>query len=209
MPSIAFGGPETALDDPSPESVKITDSLVILELLAELYPSSGLMPEDPVQRAQVRFFLERLRNARGSSGGVSAMVNSLVELQGMLSPDGLAFGEKFTIADAALAPFLHSIYMLSGQVLEGPEAKEMYATVFKNEKFARLQKYWADISARDSWKKVVDEVSGRFSVMDGANTPASIESARCLPQEAVRRGNLGCYTCYVDPLVNVLLWGRP
>ena len=58
VPAIAYGGPKVPPDQPSPESIKITESLVLLEFVADLYPNAHLLPADPVQRARVRFFVE-------------------------------------------------------------------------------------------------------------------------------------------------------
>jgi len=34
------------------------------------------------------------------------VIEAFAEVQGLLSPDGFAVGDRFTIADAAIAPFL-------------------------------------------------------------------------------------------------------
>ncbi|KAG6805318.1 hypothetical protein H0H93_005077, partial [Arthromyces matolae] len=36
VPAIAYGGPAVAPDDPSPESTKLAESLVLLEFIADL-----------------------------------------------------------------------------------------------------------------------------------------------------------------------------
>ena len=46
-----FGSPKSDPEHPSPESEKIAESLVMLEFVADLYPETGLLPKDPVQRA--------------------------------------------------------------------------------------------------------------------------------------------------------------
>ncbi|KAI0309681.1 hypothetical protein OF83DRAFT_1157803, partial [Amylostereum chailletii] len=104
VPAIAYGGPPTAPEDPSPESKKLTDSLVLLEFIADLYPSSGLMPSDPVERAHVRFFLESFR--RRVSPSIPKIIEGLSDLQDLLPPTGLVAGERYTIADATLTPLL-------------------------------------------------------------------------------------------------------
>ncbi|EIW75410.1 glutathione S-transferase C-terminal-like protein [Coniophora puteana RWD-64-598 SS2] len=114
IPAITYGGPVVPFDQPSPESAKITESIVILEFLADLFPSSDLLPADPVERAQVRFFISTLDTKfwpvmlawmRGAPP--NDMVDGAKALQALLSQEGkgpYAVGDKFTIADAAFAP---------------------------------------------------------------------------------------------------------
>ena len=56
IPAITYGGPKGKPDEPSPESFKLRESLVILEFLADLFPEAGLLPTDPVLRAKARLF---------------------------------------------------------------------------------------------------------------------------------------------------------
>ena len=58
VPAIAYGGPPVPPDQPSPESAKIAESLVLLDFVADLFPDSHLLPKDPVQRARARFFID-------------------------------------------------------------------------------------------------------------------------------------------------------
>ena len=60
VPALVYGSPKSDPENPSAESAKITESLVILEFIADLYPDSGLLPKDPVERARVRFFIDAL-----------------------------------------------------------------------------------------------------------------------------------------------------
>jgi len=59
-----YGSPKSDPEHPSPEPEKIAESLVMLEFVADLYPGSGLLPKDPVQRARVpvRFFIDAVAN---------------------------------------------------------------------------------------------------------------------------------------------------
>ena len=43
--------------EPSPESAKLAESLVIVEFIAELFPESKLHPTDLVKRARARHFI--------------------------------------------------------------------------------------------------------------------------------------------------------
>jgi len=60
VPAMTYGGPKVNPTDPSPESFKISESLILLEFIADLFPSTNLYPNDPVQRAQIRFFIDTL-----------------------------------------------------------------------------------------------------------------------------------------------------
>jgi len=53
VPALLYGSPKSDPEHPSAESAKIAESLVILEFIADLYPDSGLLPKDPVERARV------------------------------------------------------------------------------------------------------------------------------------------------------------
>ncbi|KAH0834663.1 hypothetical protein J3R83DRAFT_10178 [Lanmaoa asiatica] len=57
IPAITYGGPNVPPEEPSPLSFKLTESYVILEFLADLFPNSGLLPpaSNPTGRARVRF----------------------------------------------------------------------------------------------------------------------------------------------------------
>ncbi len=158
-------------DQPTPDSVKIAESLVLLEFVADLYPESTLLPKDPVQRAEVRFFIDAVSNkvppnffafiARGESP--DALVSGLEAIQSLL-PEGKKFavGDEFTIADAAIAPFLARIVTTLGNdigVFTEGEGKKAYEVIWKSPKFAKLQKYYANLTARSSFRDTWDEAS--------------------------------------------------
>jgi glutathione S-transferase len=144
----------------------MAESLVLLEFVADLYPDSGLLPKDPVQRARVRLFIDAVSNklpgpyVAFSSGGESPdrFVEAVAELQELLSPlpDGFAVGgDRFTIADAAIAPFLGRWELLFrhdvGRFAEGMGTR-VHEVLFRSERFARLQKYFAKCSSRRSFE---------------------------------------------------------
>ena len=58
VPVSVYGSPRSEPENPSPDSVKIAESVVLLEFIADLYPDSGLLPKDPVDRVPARFFID-------------------------------------------------------------------------------------------------------------------------------------------------------
>lgn len=70
VPAIAYGGPKVDPTNPSPESVKITESLILLEFIADLFPSANLYTANPVERAQIRFFIDTFVNKFASPWNV-------------------------------------------------------------------------------------------------------------------------------------------
>ncbi|KAA1476130.1 glutathione S-transferase [Dentipellis sp. KUC8613] len=168
VPAIAYGGPKVAPENPSPESVKLAESLVLLEFVSELYPNANLHPKDPVDRARARFFIDASTKITqfysfilqpGTSP--DEFIERLRSLQALLPPGGgWAVGPQFTIADAAFAPFLGRIelFLRNGVGRYDPaEGKRVYELLFKSTEFARLQQYWRDIAARPSFKASFDE----------------------------------------------------
>lgn len=128
-----------------------------------MYPDSGLLPKDPVQRARVRFFINALSNklyapyVAFSSRGESPdkFIEAVAEIQELLSPGGFAVGDRFTIADAAIAPFLGRWELLFrndvGRWAKGAGPR-VHEVLFQSERFGRLQEYFAKISSRQSFK---------------------------------------------------------
>ncbi|KAN0132420.1 hypothetical protein V8E53_009846 [Lactarius tabidus] len=177
VPVLVYGSPKSDPENPSPESAKITESLVLLEFIADLYPDSGLLPKDPVDRARVRFFIDAVSKLIPLAGAVfiwggapdalDAFVAGLAELQELLPPTAhFAVGDHFTIADAAIAPFLGfwDVFLPNdlGKFPEGAGPR-LYQELFQSARFARLQKYFANISSRESFKNSFDSVHILFS----------------------------------------------
>ncbi|EIW74072.1 glutathione S-transferase C-terminal-like protein [Coniophora puteana RWD-64-598 SS2] len=133
VPVIAYGGPVAPPEQPSAESAKISESAVILEFIAELFPSAaGLLPKDPVKRAAARLFVKLLDTklvppqfAWMQDGAPPDEIFEVLQtLQTLLPEDGqgkYAVGDEFTIADAALAPMWARIRLIVGK---GIGAKE-------------------------------------------------------------------------------------
>ncbi|KAJ7306213.1 glutathione S-transferase [Mycena albidolilacea] len=168
VPAIAYGGPQVPPDQPSPESVKIAESLILVEFVADLNPDCPILPKDPVERAKVRFFIDAVSNkflptymgpvARGQP--FEPFWDALEQLQALLPADKkYAVGDEFTAADIAIAPFLArmEVWLRNdiGAYKEG-EGKKAAEYFFTGDRFARLVKYFEDIKARDSFKATFD-----------------------------------------------------
>ncbi|KAI0747175.1 hypothetical protein C8Q80DRAFT_1179843 [Daedaleopsis nitida] len=166
VPAIAYGGPAVPPDQPSPESTKIAESLVLVEFVGDLFPESGIIPKDPVKRAQARFFIEGISSKytpawygfQMRKGSVEEVYKAIEYLQSLLPEQGFAVGE-YSIADIAISPFLARgrISLLndigSWPVGDGPKLWETITTG----KFARFGKYVNDLFARESFKATFDE----------------------------------------------------
>jgi len=176
VPAVAYGGPDVPPDQPSPESAKIAESLVLIQFFADLAPESDLLPQDPLGKAKVRFFLDTVSNkiqpnlikwAFGTSTSES-FFEALDTIQDQLPPVGegkYIFGDKFTLADIAVAPFLGRSVLI--QLKHGfgkfdkEEAKRGWE-LFQGPKYERLRQYIDDITARPSWQSTFDEVRGEI-----------------------------------------------
>jgi len=168
VPAIAYGGPPVPPDQPSPESVKIAESLVIVEFIADLYPDSKLLPKDPVLRAKARFFIDAVGtkltpawHAFLSKGGEpDALFKAIEAIQALLAPNAkYAVNDDFTIADIAIAPFLGRLYLSLqndiGAYDEGQGLK-VYEEL-QGPKYSKFNAYFEAIKARDSFKKTFAE----------------------------------------------------
>jgi glutathione S-transferase len=186
VPAIAYGGPQVSPDQPSPESVKIAESLVLVEFIADLYPESNILPQDPVLRAQTRFFIDVVSTkflpaymgpvARGQS--FDSLWDALDLLQAQLAAGKkYAISDEFTAADIAIAPFLArmEVWLRNdiGAYKEG-EGKKASEYFFHGDRFARLVKYYEDIKARDSFKAtfypdlIKEKYTARFNSLRAA-----------------------------------------
>ncbi|KAH7882252.1 hypothetical protein F5I97DRAFT_333579 [Phlebopus sp. FC_14] len=167
IPAITYGGPEVPPEEPSPLSAKITESHVILEFIADVFPSSQLLPSDPVSRAHVRFFMDAIKNVDGpaldffygTSGAYEKLLNGLEAIQKLLPDEGeFAVGEHYTIADASLTPILYFVVVLA-KTNAGkfdPELGTKLAEELRSEKLAKLRKYGKGMMERENFKKAVD-----------------------------------------------------
>ncbi|KAF9060578.1 hypothetical protein BDP27DRAFT_1301714 [Rhodocollybia butyracea] len=177
VPAIAYGGPKVPGDQPSPDSTKLTESLVLIEFVADLVPNSSLLPSSPVLRAKTRFFIDAFStqfmppsfafiSGKGPSDG---LLNAIEQLQNLMAPSGFVIGDgkEFTTADAAIIPFFARMEVGlkndSGGFEEG-EGTKAWEALMTEGRFARWRKYWADVKARESFKDTFDEVKYCFEI---------------------------------------------
>jgi len=174
VPAISYGGPDVSPDTPSPESQKIAESGVLLELFADL-SEVPLLPKDPVLRAKARFFIETVTPKFSGAyygalvrGEDPAAILPVIELiQNLLPAEGYAVGE-WSIADAAVTPFFARAEATIGNDIgkfEEGKGKETWAKIENDEKYARFKRYFSDIKSRDSFKETfhTDYVKESFS----------------------------------------------
>ncbi|KAH9848994.1 glutathione S-transferase C-terminal-like protein [Lenzites betulinus] len=168
VPAIAYGGPDVPADEPSPHSIKLAESLVLVEFIADLYPHSGLHPSDAVKRAQARFFIEVVQSkfipawhsfVQGKSP-VEDLYKAVEALQTLLPEDGFAVG-KYSIADVALTPFLGRANVTLKEDLGGyprGEGPRVLATLTAEDgPYPKFAKYHNALLARESFKATFDE----------------------------------------------------
>lgn len=170
VPAITYGGPKVDPADPSPESAKLTESLVLLDFIADLYPSSGLLSSDPVERAQTRFIIDLVSNKvlppffatawRGESP--EGLYDGLLAFQAQLESHAKPFlgGDKLNIADAAVAPFLARLEAQLRRDVGGfatGEGQKIYDELFKSDRFGVFSKYVRALLTRETVKKSFPE----------------------------------------------------
>ncbi|KAF9929555.1 hypothetical protein FBU30_001450 [Linnemannia zychae] len=114
----------------------ILESLIVAEYIADINPESGLLPKDPLQRAQTRYFIQHwsshthpaLHKATYTADPTEAAafrealipelekINTLLKNVHRVEGDGEGpyfLGDKFTFADVAIASFLARFYLLT------------------------------------------------------------------------------------------------
>ncbi|KAG6871332.1 hypothetical protein C0995_005968 [Termitomyces sp. Mi166 len=172
VPTIAYGGPIVPPNEPSPESTKLSESLILVEFIADLSAPGKLLPTDPILRAKVRFFIDTVANTIGSSFGAVAMrgeptqriLDAVEKIQSLLPAEGYAVGKEFTIADIAVTPFFARCEVFLEYeigLFEEGSGKKAFESLKTNPKFARYRKYWEDLQARESFKKTFDRETFR------------------------------------------------
>ncbi|KAH7340683.1 glutathione S-transferase [Rhizoctonia solani] len=170
VPTIAYGGPKVDPENSSYESVKIAEPLVLLELIADLYPNSGLLSANPVERTHTRFIIDIFRTKvlpgflvlvwRGESP--EALYNGLLASQEQLKLHAKPFlgANNINISDAAIAPFLARLEAHLRNDVSGfatGEGLKIYDEIFKNKRFNTLWKYTQALLAREAIKQSFPE----------------------------------------------------
>jgi glutathione S-transferase len=168
VPALTYGGPHTSPSEPSSESDKITESLVLLEFVADLFPSSSLLPKDPVRRAKARFFIDAVVNkyipnyvgavVRGEPA--NTILKGVEAIQELLPAEGFAIGPEYTIADASIAPIAARVHLALkndlGAFKDG-EGRKAFEALDGDPKYERYRKYFYDLTDRPSFKATFDE----------------------------------------------------
>ncbi|GBE89239.1 Pyrimidodiazepine synthase [Sparassis crispa] len=166
VPALAYGGPAVPPDLPSSESFKLTESLVLIEFVADLFPDAHLLPADPVLRAKTRFFIDTVSTKLVSAwfpfvNGVASaepFLNGVEQVVALLPETGFAVG-VYSLADIAVTPFLARMFTaLKNDLGLYPvgEGKKVY-DILCGPRFARLQKYWQDVNSRSNFEATFDE----------------------------------------------------
>ncbi|EKM56324.1 uncharacterized protein PHACADRAFT_253393 [Phanerochaete carnosa HHB-10118-sp] len=164
VPALTYGGPKVSPEQPSPESAKLRESRVILEFLADLFPDSGLLPQDPVLRAKARLFIavfdaqafDAFKAYFWMNEPATKLLDVFDALQKLLPATGFATGEKWSIADMTVAPLLSTVVTLLENDLgvypvgDGRNTLE----VLRGERFARFSTYIDDLQAQPGFKAV-------------------------------------------------------
>ncbi|TBU33386.1 thioredoxin-like protein [Dichomitus squalens] len=166
IPSIAYGGPDVPPEEPSPESAKLTESLALIEFIADIFPDSGLLPKDPILRAKARGFIQiydswiqpPYKSAFFLGEGTEPILQAIEKLQAALPSTGFAIGQ-YSIADIAVAPFFVRmlLFLRHGIGAYSQADGDRLREAFASEKFARFRQYVQDLESRPSFQKNWDE----------------------------------------------------
>ncbi|KAI8093296.1 thioredoxin-like protein [Halteromyces radiatus] len=128
----------------------VAESLVVIELVNDLFPEKNLLPKDPIKKAQARFVIEFFNNKiwtnvfKHAGGQLSkddfikeseagfTRLNELLLEQSKTGPYFL--GEQYSLADVAVSPFLARIFALTS--LFGGEFQ--FKAIKDNERLAQF-----------------------------------------------------------------------
>ncbi|KAF9527690.1 hypothetical protein CPB83DRAFT_855868 [Crepidotus variabilis] len=166
VPAIAYGGPNVPADQPSASSHKIAESGVIIEFIADLSKDVQLLPKDPIQRAQARFFIQTVAYKVYESYFIpiksgtdpASLLEAIQVLQDFLPSEGYAIGE-WSIADAAVTPFLARAEVAFSNDLgtyEPGRGQAVWAKLEQEPQYERFRKYLADVKGRKSFQNTWD-----------------------------------------------------
>jgi len=163
VPVLQLGEDDNAL--------KFPESLVIMDLVADLHAKDhSLLPEDPIQRAQSRYFAERFSQLVGTkyhhflrgnldSSALPELYSGVTELEGLLEAQGpgpFFLGEKLSWADVAIAPFIARLLLVAREELGGLQGTGAYETL-TGSKFPRFAAYSKALLASEAFKKTWNE----------------------------------------------------
>ncbi|KAL0957906.1 hypothetical protein HGRIS_000087 [Hohenbuehelia grisea] len=186
VPAITYGGPVGSPENPSPEAFKLAESTVILTFIADLYPNSSLLPQDPKLRANAHFFIYQIvdkivptfREILIKQLPAERLLQAFEEVQRWMHPDHtkLIVGSDLTIADASFIPLAWRFEVLMKHDIGSYPAGEgikAYKTYADDPKFARLRAYLAVVKARPDFQLFNDEAglvkhSSRVNVLRAA-----------------------------------------
>lgn len=169
VPVIAYGGPSVEPEQPSPESIKIPESSILLEFVADLFPDSPLMPKDPILKAKARLFMDtaatrfipQYLNFLMRGAPPQEMFFGLQALQDMMPEDSTwILGDQLSIADLAIAPFFPRMELAFSNDLGAynpGEGKKAYEILSQYPGFERYRKYVEAIKAREEFQKTFDQ----------------------------------------------------
>ncbi|EMD37328.1 hypothetical protein CERSUDRAFT_135858 [Gelatoporia subvermispora B] len=176
VPALTYGGSDAPPSEPSLDSIKLRESHVLLELVADLFPEARLLPEDPTHRAKVRLFMDVLKTKllpvwyahfRGGQPAEPFLV-VLEELQAMLPPTGFVAGE-WSIADAAIITILvrEEVILELEHEVSGWSAGEgkRVLDILHGPRFARLAQYQRELEGRPAFKATFDkaQIADKFA----------------------------------------------
>ena len=149
--------------------MKLAESLVLVEFVADIFPEANLIPKDPVLRAQARFFIEvvsskfvpALQKFLGRGEGYEDLLTAAEAIQNILPASGsYAVGDQYTIADIAITSFLARLKVASaneiGNFAVGQGSELLKA--LSGEKYAKFHAYVGRLLDRESFRATFDEV---------------------------------------------------
>ncbi|KAG2354701.1 hypothetical protein BDR07DRAFT_1474313 [Suillus spraguei] len=160
--------PDVAPENPSPESTKLAESLILVEFIGDLYPSSNILPTDPCAACEGPFLhRDRLHQIQPQFhevcirqlGRYTHRSPERVDAIQDILPDGAkyAVGDQFTIAT------LH-LYLL-GKIELVDEERKNFLKGLEDPKYTKFNGYVQRLLARESFKSTFHEdvVEGVFT----------------------------------------------
>ncbi|KAI0325281.1 thioredoxin-like protein [Cubamyces sp. BRFM 1775] len=178
IPAVTFGGPDVPPDQPSPESVKLFESLPLLEFFVDVFPEANFLPADPVLRAKARAFIAIYENYVNNAfidvllyrKPVDTLLQGLEKLQATLPPTGFAIGE-WSMAEIGVVPFLARLFFYLEHDIGNcdEEGEKKMRDAFASKRFTRLKQYVQEASERPSFK--TSWISDEYQLEIGQKVP--------------------------------------